>query len=556
MSLRPTRVLRFSILALLAVACCVPLTAAAETLIYHQIRTDKSGRIVPWFDDDPGRAYDHVMGLVWNFWDTMRTDPNGLPYYMNHQVWRPDFNDPRGLGGDQLQMAMSSWRQYYAYSGSERVKQNTLFLADYYLEHGLSPADGKWPDVPFPYNTLIYSGKYDGDMILGPGFLQPDKAGSLGLELARLHKMHSRDSSVHSTAERYRTAAIKIARTLIAHLEPGDAEHSPLPFKVNALTGEVGQLRNNNGDGTVVGASTYTSNWCPTLELLIELQRLDVDRADEYHRAFDLLLAWMKKYPIDNQRWGPFFEDVQGWSDTQINAITCAQFIMEHRDLFPDWKLDVERIFAWVYATLGNKEWEKYGVLVVNEQTVYQTPGQSHNSRQAAAELLFCRLTGDDARKENALRQLAWATYMVDVDGKNLFPTDEPWLTDGYGDYVRHYLRAMAACPEIAPSDADHILSSTSVVEQADYNIRANKDLVPYAKIDDRSKVRVFYKTFDRSGEEVVRVSRRPAVVLFDGNPAKESKSADAEGYQWTPLARGGVVTIKRRDAAEVLLLD
>jgi hypothetical protein len=171
---------------------------------------------VPWYDDDPGRAYDHVMGLVWNFWDTMRTDPNGLPYY---------------------------------------------------------------------------------------------------------------------------------------------AEHSPLPFKVNALTGEVGQLRNNNGDGTVVGASTYTSNWCPTLELLIELQRLDVDRADEYRRAFDLLLAWMKKYPIDNQRWGPFFEDVQGWSDTQINAITCAQFIMEHRDLFPDWKQDVERIFAWVYATLGNKDW-------------------------------------------------------------------------------------------------------------------------------------------------------------------------------------------------------
>ena len=324
MYFHPTRTMRFAIRALLLAAWCTPLTSAAETLIYHQVRTDKSGRIVPWFDDDPGKSYDHVLGLVWNFWDTMRTDSNGLPYYMNHQVWRPDFNDPRGLGGDQLQMAMSSWRLYYAYCGNERVKQNALFLADYYLEHGLSPADCKWPDLPFPYNTLIYAGRYDGDMVLGPGFLQPDKAGSLGLELARLYKMHSRDRYVHTTADRYRTAAIKIGRTLIDHLKPGDAEHSPLPFKVNAFTGEVGQFRNNNVDGTVVGESTYTSNWCPTLELLIELQQLDVERATEYRSAFDLLLAWMKKYPIDNQRWGPFFEDVQGWSDTQINAITCA----------------------------------------------------------------------------------------------------------------------------------------------------------------------------------------------------------------------------------------
>jgi hypothetical protein len=42
----------------------------------------------------------------------MRHDMNGLPYYMNHQVWRPN-NDPRGLGGDQLQMALSSWQLLY-----------------------------------------------------------------------------------------------------------------------------------------------------------------------------------------------------------------------------------------------------------------------------------------------------------------------------------------------------------------------------------------------------------------------------------------------------------
>ena len=81
-----------------------------EMLIYHPIKTDKSGKIIPWYDPNPGKAYNHVMGQVWNFWDTMRRDMNGLPYYMNHQVWNGQFDDPRGIGGDQFAMALSSWR--------------------------------------------------------------------------------------------------------------------------------------------------------------------------------------------------------------------------------------------------------------------------------------------------------------------------------------------------------------------------------------------------------------------------------------------------------------
>src|SRR5882672_4480834 len=85
-------------------------SVAQEHLIYHDIRTDKKGNILPWYGDDPAVAYDHVVRLIWNFWDTLRVDMNGIPYYMNHQVWRPDFNDARGIGGDQIQMALSSWQ--------------------------------------------------------------------------------------------------------------------------------------------------------------------------------------------------------------------------------------------------------------------------------------------------------------------------------------------------------------------------------------------------------------------------------------------------------------
>jgi len=233
-----------------------------EILIYHPVRTDKSGKIVPWFNDNPGTSYSHIINLVWNFWDTMRKDMNGLPYYMNHQVWNPQFNDPRGIGGDQFAMALSSWRLYYAYSGNERVKANMYFIADYYLTHGLSAANAKWPDLPFPYNMFIYSGLYDGDMRAGKDVLQPDKAGSFALELVHLFKI--------SENPLYLQAAVKIANTLSSHIQNGDINYSPLPFKVNPHTGSIPLLRDHEFTGTWIDTTGYTSNWAPTMQLFLD----------------------------------------------------------------------------------------------------------------------------------------------------------------------------------------------------------------------------------------------------------------------------------------------
>lgn len=527
---------------------------AQEKLIYHDIKTDKNGNILPWYDADPAKSYAHIIALVWNFWDTIRTDMNGLPYYMNHQVWRGDFNDPRGLGGDQIQMALSSWQLLYMYSGNERVKENMKFLADYYLSHGLSPANAQWPNIPFPYNTLIYSGYYDGDMVIGKDYTQPDKAGSLGCELVKLYKMMSNERYPHATEERYLEAAIAIANTLAAKIKPGDENNSPWPFKVNAFTGEIGKLKNNAGDRSDAGLSSYTTNWAGAAELFYELIRLKQGDVPAYQKSLDALLAWMKKYPMKNNKWGPFFEDIPGWSDTQINAMTWARFIMTHRDYFPAWKTDVQSIIDWVYKTLGNEKWKKYGITVVNEQTAYQTPGNSHTSRQAADEILYASLTGNSARKEHAIRQLNWATYMVDTDGKNRYPQDENWLTDGYGDYVRHYLRAMAAAPDLAPGDADHIVFSSSVVQQSNYKSNINKFLVPVVHAD-ADKAVLFYTTFDRFGTEVIRLSKKPSVVLLNNEKLAEN-SPGAQGYTWRPLDSGGVLEIRREDGNRVTVLN
>jgi hypothetical protein len=532
--------------------CCVCHAQKKEILIYHPIQTDKQGNILPWYNINPGKSYDHVIHMVWNFWDTMRRDVNGLPYYMNHQVWNSTYDDPRGIGGDQFAMALSSWRLLYAYTGDERVKANMDFVGDYYLSHGLSPADAKWPNIPFPYNTLVYSGVYDGDMRNGKDVAQPDKAGSFGLELIHLYKM-SQGYNIKVNPS-YLQAAINIANTLASHISQGDSNYSPLPFKINVFTGQNVLLRFHDLNGTWIDTAGYSTNWAPTMQLFLDLIALHTGDTTAYRKGFVSLLIWMKAYPMEQNKWGPFFEDVDWWSETQINAMTFARFIMEHRQYFPDWKSNVLKIITWVHTRFSNTNWRKYGVTVTNEQSVYLMPGESHTSRQAADELLWVSLTGDSTFYVNAVRALNWATYTVGFDGRNRFPGDEPWLTDGYGDYVRHYLRAMDAAPVLTPPAEDHILSSTSVIQEADYAGHLLKFYALNFEKVDSNKVRLFYEVFDSTGTEKIKLTRKPTHVLLDYKALPENQSG--EGYSWQPMNdQGGLLTIRRKKGNQVLLL-
>jgi hypothetical protein len=440
-------------------------------IVYHDVRVDASGNLLPWFSDDPAQTYDHDLRLVWNFWIHMRKCTDGVPYYLQHQVWKPGQDDPRGLGGDQINMALDSWDMLYDYLGDPSVKDNMVFIADYWLDHGMSVPSSLWPNLPFPYNTDVESGQYDGDMRAGKGFMQPDKAGSFGTELIMLYKKTGN--------KRYLNAAIGIADTLVARITPGDSENSPWPFRVNAVTGKIAEQQ-EYGKHYI---ASYTTNWSPTLRLFNELEVLHPTRRGDYRAAASLVTAWLKKYPLATNKWGPFFEDISEYSDTEINADTMAAFILEHPEWDADWRIHAQSILKWSEERLGNHQFGSLKVVPQNEQTAYQVPGNSHTSRHGSVELLYCEKTGDNARKQQAIQRLNWATYSIDTDGKNRYPSDEIWLTDGYGDYVRHYLRAMASLPELAPKDQNHLLRSSSVIQ----NIRYTPDKIDYTKFDAES---------------------------------------------------------------------
>jgi len=70
-------------------------TVLSDSIIYHKVRVDKNGNILPWYSANPGESYDLVLKQVWQFWKNMEVDSNGQKYYMNHQVWRPK-HDKRG----------------------------------------------------------------------------------------------------------------------------------------------------------------------------------------------------------------------------------------------------------------------------------------------------------------------------------------------------------------------------------------------------------------------------------------------------------------------------
>ena len=125
----------------------------------------------------------------------------------------------------------------------------------------------------------------------------------------------------------------------------------------------------------------------------------------------------------------------------------------------------------------------------------------SHTSRFASLNALWAEKTGDAAAREKAFRSFNWASYMCDTRGVvRVGPTEETlWFSDGYGDYIRHFMAGMGASPEWAPSDEDHLLRSTSIIPEAHYE-----------------RGRVSYRTFEESGEEVLRLTFEPAAVLGD----------------------------------------
>jgi hypothetical protein len=118
----------------------------------------------------------------------------------------------------------------------------------------------------------------------------------------------------------------------------------------------------------------------------------------------------------------------------------------------------------------------------------------------------------------------------------NVGPVDQSlWFSDGYGDYIRHFLAGMGSVPEWAPDGQSHLLKTTSVITDVKYGM---KD--------------VSYAAFDADGAEVLKLNFTPQSVLADGKPLKATTEVDQPG--WTFDSSSNVLRIRRSGAKTILV--
>ncbi len=206
-------------------------------------------------------------------------------------------------------------------------------------------------------------------------------------------------------------------------------------------------------------------------------------------------------------------------------------------DFWKNMEADSNGLKYYMNHQVWKPEHDMRGLGGDNEQTVYRVPGNSHSSRQASVELMYGALSGDTTFKDNAIRTLNWATYTVAADGRNRYIRDDIWLTDGYGDYVRHYLRAMAAMPELAPDDESHLLGTNSVITSIVYSGNS-----------------IEYNTFDKESTELIRLVQKPAKVMMNDSELTETESSEPDGWNWSELQKGGVLKIFKKEGNNVLI--
>jgi hypothetical protein len=259
--------------------------------------------------------------------------------------------------------------------------------------------------------------------------------------------------------------------------------------------------------------------------LLDELIRLNQGDTASYQKVREAAWAWLMKYPMQNNVWVGYFEDVQATMGNmnQVIPLEFARYVLLHPEKDAEWREHSRKLIEWVKTT---PKWPKYivhGATVTTEQGngkefCCNLPNQccdSHSARLAAVEALYYAKTGDVAYREAAYRTYNWVTYFQGLSAAAHAPfSNQWWFTDQFADGPRRMMDAFWAVPEWAPADESHLLGSLSVVTKTAYGAGS-----------------VTYSTFDAESTDVLRLDFVPDTVTVGGRAISLRKDLEQEGY-------------------------
>lgn len=447
----------------------------------HQVVLDEDERLEPW------TPYDRVVWLAMDFIKRCPVEPrNGLPWYLQYScfwtdplrptVW-PD--NPAG----KFAWAVTTLLAYYPYSGDSAFIDIVRTMLDRLIEQH-TPTHYAWGGIPYasahPGTGVYFGARADGEYAT-----ESDKVAQAARAYVDFYEM---------TGEtRYLDAGRHCADVLVDKMRAGDAAHSPWPFRVDVR------------DDTII--EEYTSDVIQMVRLFGELIRL----GDTHYRApCDAAWQWLCDFPLQNNIWKGYFEDIRldpaNANRDQLAPLETARYLLDHPERDPAWRKAVPRLIEWVRCELGASPF--FTAVPIHEQKFCYHVMGSHTARYASLCARWAAVSGDATYAERARRSLNWATYMANEDGTVHVGTDLPdyynqcWFTDGYFDFVPHLIECMAALPELAPHDSDHLLKSSSVVQEIRYK--------PY---------HIRYRVFDETGSQLLKLTFEPRQVLCDDKP-------------------------------------
>jgi hypothetical protein len=505
-------------------------------ILGHPIRVDGQRKLLSW---SPVAPYATVARLAWETLETrFPVEDNGQRTWMTFSRFDPETFDgiawPHNPAGLYAMLADSAVL-WYAFSGDGDAVALARSALDYQLLHGTTPADWDWARVPYASagaGDLDYHGADDewcdfcgrGD---GIGVIEPDKVGELGFAYLQMFEL---------TGDlRYRDGAIACADALARHVRAGDELRSPWPFRVYAETN--------------VPREEYSSNVVGALDLFDGLVRLALGDVDAYARARAMAFDWLMRVPMTGDAWSGYFEDIGIQTDPRANpnqysALRTARWLINHPDADARWRDHAAHLIAWAVDVFGRdtatERGLQWGATVMSEQGADMAKMGSHTARLGATLALWSAATGDDGARDRAARSLNWATYACGEDGVVAVGESKDegwWFSDGYGDYIRHFLLAMGARPEWAPAGESHIVRSTSIVVKVAYGPET-----------------VTWSTFDDDAIETLRLPYRPWRVQAGGRDLPRQSTLDrAEGFSTAPLPSGDVlVRVRHRGRGPV----
>jgi hypothetical protein len=397
----------------------------------HELRFDAQGQLLPWI------SWGAALAREMRFYRECPRD-HGYPRFACETFLDAEWNPGSGrsdiIPATQNGLGILSYLKYQAFAAPSDpyYLEIARLMGEYLINESLTPPQGAYPSFT---RSTGRRGQFPQSPDAGaqsdrPYEIEPDKGAIAGYGLALLGAATGEDKFLHQ--------ALHNARVLAARQSPGDAQHSPWPFRAD--------YRNGAARGPISGNMSFV------------LRLYDVLLAGghaEFEAPRSALWQWIKSFQIPSaaaqgELFAQFFED----HDTPTNRsawapLNLARYLLERGpELDAEWLTLARTLIDFTRAAFTHSE---YGVIVCHEQDEDHQAWGGINSSYGAVLALYAEAAGHGQFAAEARAALNFTLYSIDERGRprDVFSNPAPggWQEDAHTDVIHNYVDAMRAFP-------------------------------------------------------------------------------------------------------------